>query len=101
MVRHFEYIGGTSSRFWEISRSGSEVTVAFGRIGTNGQTKVKDLSTHSAAIAHVITLIAEKVGKGYVERGSSAERAATSVASVAVAVPAAQVTKAAMESPAA
>ena len=86
MVRHFEYIGGTSSKFWEISRSGSEVTVAFGRIGTNGQTQVKDLSTHSAAIAHVDKLIAEKVRKGYVERGSSAEGAATSAASVAVAV---------------
>ena len=101
MVRHFEYIGGTSSKFWEISRSGSEVTVAFGRIGTNGQTQVKDLSTHSAAIAHVDKLIAEKVGKGYVERGSSAEGAATSVASVAVAAPAAQVTKAAIKNPAA
>ena len=71
-MRHFEYVGGTSSKFWEISRDGTEVTVTFGRIGSAGQTQVKDLGTDAAAISHVEKLVAEKIGKGYVEGGTSA-----------------------------
>ena len=75
LVRRFEYVGGTSSKFWEISRLGSEVTVAFGRIGTNGQRQVKDLGSEAAAIVHVDKLVAEKVGKGYVESKDASEAA--------------------------
>jgi predicted DNA-binding WGR domain protein len=71
-VRRFEYIGGGSEKFWAIDRAGASVTVHFGRIGTAGQTQVKDLGTDQAANAHVAELIAEKVKKGYVENGSPA-----------------------------
>jgi predicted DNA-binding WGR domain protein len=70
-VRRFEYIGGGSEKFWEIDRVGASVTVRFGRIGTAGQTQVKDLGSDPAAGAHVAKLIAEKVKKGYVEGGSA------------------------------
>ena len=43
MKRHFELVEGNSSKFWEISTAGNDVTVRFGRIGTNGQTQTKDL----------------------------------------------------------
>jgi predicted DNA-binding WGR domain protein len=66
-MRRFEYVGGSSSKFWEIARTGAEVSVTFGRIGTAGQTQVKDLGNEAAAIKHLDTLIAEKVKKGYVE----------------------------------
>lgn len=87
-MRHFELVGGTSSKFWEIGRDGTQVTVTFGRIGTTGQTQVKDLGTESAATTHVEKLIAEKVGKGYLESGASspvatAVRASTPAAAVA------------------
>jgi predicted DNA-binding WGR domain protein len=73
-IRRFEFVGadeerGTSSsaKFWEVSVEGSAVTVRFGRIGTDGQTKVKDLGSADAANKEADKLIAEKTRKGYVE----------------------------------
>jgi predicted DNA-binding WGR domain protein len=66
-VRYFEYLGGGSEKFWEIDQDGTTVTVRFGRLGTNGQTQVKELGTRPDADAHVARLIAEKVKRGYVE----------------------------------
>jgi predicted DNA-binding WGR domain protein len=67
-MRRFEFVGGSSSKFWEIAREGAQVTVTFGRIGTAGQTQVKDLGTEAAGIKYFDSLVAEKVKKGYVER---------------------------------
>ena len=87
-MRRFEYIGGGSEKFWEIDRAGASVTVRFGRIGTAGQTQVKDLGSDQAAAAHVAKLVAEKVRKGYVEGGSAAAPAAAQpLPAVAVAGP--------------
>jgi predicted DNA-binding WGR domain protein len=65
-VRRFEFVGGGSSKFWEISHQGAQVTVRFGRIGTTGQTQIKDLGSETAAAFHVANLIKEKLAKGYV-----------------------------------
>jgi predicted DNA-binding WGR domain protein len=65
--RRFHYVAGTSSKFWQISRTGKVVFVTFGRIGTRGQTQIKDLETDAAAEAHVNKLIGEKTRKGYAE----------------------------------
>ena len=78
-MRRFEYVGGGSEKFWEIDVAGASVTVRFGRIGTAGQTQVKDLGTDQAAGAHVAKLIAEKQRKGYVECGSAPAAAAAKV----------------------
>jgi predicted DNA-binding WGR domain protein len=69
-MRRFELVGGGSSKFWEISRDDSDVTVRYGRIGGAGQSGVKSFPTVAAATAHVDRLVAEKVKKGYTEVGA-------------------------------
>lgn len=65
--RRFEFSDGKSNKFWEISSSGTEVTVRFGRIGTQGQTQTKSFPDEAAAAKHMAKLIEEKLGKGYKE----------------------------------
>ncbi len=67
MKRRFEFVDGTSAKFWEIDTNGNEVTVRFGRIGTEGQTRVKELADADAAASHAEKLIASKTAKGYRE----------------------------------
>jgi predicted DNA-binding WGR domain protein len=67
MKRYFEFVGGNSSKFWEVSTSGNEVTVRFGRIGTGGQTQTKTLADDDAAVKHAEKMIAAKLAKGYRE----------------------------------
>ena len=71
MKRYFEFVEGSSSKFWEISVSDKTVTVRYGRIGTDGQTNVKVLADAAAATKHTDKLIAEKTGKGYIEKPAS------------------------------
>lgn len=66
-TRRFEFIDGRSSKFWEISAQGKEVTVRYGRVGSEGQSKVKSFPDEAAAAAHVEKLIGEKTDKGYQE----------------------------------
>jgi len=67
MKRYFEFVGGNSAKFWEVSTSGNEVTVRFGRIGTEGQTQAKTLADAEAAVKHADRLIESKTAKGYRE----------------------------------
>jgi predicted DNA-binding WGR domain protein len=66
-VRHFEFIGGSSRKYWEISLSGNAFTVRFGRIGTPGQSQTKAFADEVKAKREADSLIAEKLRKGYVE----------------------------------
>ena len=66
--RYFELVDDKSSKFWEISTSGTEVTVRYGRIGTTGQTQTKTFGDDPAAQRHAEKLIEEKTAKGYVEK---------------------------------
>ena len=66
--RYFEFIEGTSSKFWEVWTSGNELTTRWGRIGTDGQTKTKTFATPEKAQAEHDKLVAEKLGKGYEEK---------------------------------
>jgi DNA ligase-1 len=68
-VRRFEFTEGSSSKFWEISVAGVEITVRYGRTGTQGQSNVKTFPTQEAAAKQVAKQCAEKVGKGYQEIG--------------------------------
>jgi DNA ligase-1 len=72
MPRHFEFVEGTSSKFWEVAVAGNDVTVRFGRIGTGGQTQTKTFADGEKAQKHAEKLIAEKTGKGYLETSHSA-----------------------------
>ncbi len=65
--RRFEYVAGTSSKFWEVCVSGTAVTVRYGRIGTSGQTQTKSFPGEAAAKKHAEKLISEKTRKGYRE----------------------------------
>ncbi len=66
-TRRFEFVEGTSSKFWEIVAKGKEVTLRYGRIGSQGQSNVKSFSDETAAAALLEKLIREKTGKGYHE----------------------------------
>lgn len=74
---YFEFIGEDASRkseraekYWEITQVGKSVTVRFGKIGADGQLKVKEFETKEEAEAEVAKLIKEKTKKGYVEKPS-------------------------------
>ena len=67
MTRYFEFVGGSSAKFWEVTTQDRDVTVRFGRLGTGGQSQTKTLPDAASANKHAETLIAQKLGKGYVE----------------------------------
>ena len=68
MARHFEFVDGKSSKFWEVSRSGADLTTRWGRIGSAGQSKTKSLGDEDVAARQMAELIEEKTGEGYVEK---------------------------------
>jgi predicted DNA-binding WGR domain protein len=68
MNRYFEFVGGTSAKFWEVSVSGCDVTARYGRLGTSGQIQTKTLDDAAAAQKHAEKLIGQKLEKGYVEK---------------------------------
>jgi len=66
-VRRWEFVGGNSKKFWEAGLSGTAVTSRYGRIGTNGQTTVKEFDSLAKAESYLRRVIAEKEKKGYSE----------------------------------
>ncbi|MBL8826922.1 MAG: WGR domain-containing protein [Planctomycetaceae bacterium] len=67
MTRRFEFVGGTSAKFWEVHVSGVGVTITFGRIGTEGQVLTKSFATAAAATKYAEKQVSAKLAKGYVE----------------------------------
>jgi DNA ligase-1 len=67
--RYFELVEGTSSKFWEVWVEGSAMLTRYGRIGSGGQTTTKSFADEAAARKAADKLVAEKTGKGYVEKG--------------------------------
>ena len=51
-VRRFEVVEGNTSKYWEVSVCGCEVTVRYGRIGAAGQARTKVLADEEAARRH-------------------------------------------------
>jgi uncharacterized protein (TIGR02996 family) len=66
-MRTFEFKEGTSNKFWSIERKGTSLTVRFGKIGTPGQTQVKEFPDEDRAQKEHDKLVREKTGKGYQE----------------------------------
>ena len=66
--RYFEYVEGSSNKFWEVSQLDNSMTTRWGRIGSNGQSKTKTFADAKSAVDAVAKLIEEKTGEGYVER---------------------------------
>ena len=56
-----------SSKFWDVVLNDNQLTIRFGRIGTNGQTQAKTVTTPDAARREQEKLIRSKLAKGYVE----------------------------------
>ena len=70
MAEHRTYLelsedNATAHKFYEVVRSGTRVTITYGRIGTSGQRKVSDFATEARAEAAAAKKIAEKTRKGY------------------------------------
>jgi predicted DNA-binding WGR domain protein len=66
-TRRFEFTSDTSNKFWEITFSGSQHTVRFGRIGTRGQIRTKQFDDPAEAKRDCERLIRSKLAKGYRE----------------------------------
>lgn len=56
-----------SSKFWQVTQNGKNLTIIFGKIGTNGQTTEKSFGSIDEAIAEMEKLIKSKIKKGYKE----------------------------------
>lgn len=70
-MERYELIEGTSSKFWQVSVDGTTLTVTYGRIGTQGQTKEKEFDSLDAVTKEKNKLVKEKTGKGYVLSGAA------------------------------
>ena len=66
--RHFEFVEGSSKKFWEIWMDGTSFCTKYGRIGTDGQETIKEFDSVDKAKKEHDKLVAEKVKKGYVEK---------------------------------
>ena len=99
MKRYFEFVEGTSSKFWEIWREGQNVYTRYGKIGASGQVTVKDEGSEEKAQKLHDKLVKEKTGKGYQEKtaGGAAPAPAAAAPAPAPAKPAAPTKAAAPE----
>ncbi len=66
-TRYFEFVEGTSAKFWEITLNALEISTAYGRIGATPQSTTKFEANEAAAEKLFNKMIAEKTKKGYVE----------------------------------
>jgi predicted DNA-binding WGR domain protein len=87
-MRTFTLTDDKSNKFWNIELQGNKFTVQFGKIGTNGQTQVKEFADEAAAKKEYDKLVTEKTKKGYVETSSSAAASAPAKGGKAKAEPA-------------
>jgi predicted DNA-binding WGR domain protein len=65
--QYYELTDDKSTKFWEVEQKDSSVYIRWGKIGTNGQSKTKELDSQEAAIKEVEKLIKQKTKKGYAE----------------------------------
>jgi DNA ligase-1 len=65
--RYLEYVGGSSSKFWEVTIKGCDLHVRYGRIGSKGVTQLKRYDDEASARREAARLTAGKLKKGYVE----------------------------------
>ena len=68
-MAHLEFEEGTSSKFWRARVEGRTLYVNYGKIGSNGQTQVKDFADNAGATKEFDKLVREKRKKGYVDAG--------------------------------
>lgn len=86
-MRRFEFVEGTSAKFWEASVEGSVFTVVYGRLGTAGQRKDKSFPSEDAAQKEYDKKVAEKLREGYHEVSADAAPAVPGAKGAAAASP--------------
>lgn len=64
--QRFEFTEGKASKYWEIGQDSELYTVRYGRIGSNGQSKKKEMSSEAECRKEVSRLVQSKLRKGYV-----------------------------------
>lgn len=67
MKRIFIFQDAKSQKFWSIDVEGTEFTVEYGRLGTEGQKSKKEFDSVEKCEKEANKLIAEKTKKGYLE----------------------------------
>ena len=71
-MQRYEYSDGKSRKFWQIEQAESELLIRWGKLGTAGQSQVKQFDDDAQATAAMDKLIAEKTKKGYAAVGDGA-----------------------------
>jgi predicted DNA-binding WGR domain protein len=66
-----QVVEGGSQKFWRARVEGGSLYVNFGRIGTGGQTQVKDLGNETKARAELDKVAGSKRRKGYEDAGDA------------------------------
>jgi predicted DNA-binding WGR domain protein len=69
---HLVFIEDKSKKFWRARKEGTDLYVNWGRIGTEGQTQLKELSSVAECEKEYSKLVAQKRGKGYIDEGGGA-----------------------------
>jgi predicted DNA-binding WGR domain protein len=70
---HLEFEEGNSSKFWRARVEGKTLYVNYGKIGSNGQTQVKDFPSADVATTEYEKLVREKRKKGYQDAGGGGD----------------------------
>lgn len=66
-MRRFEFVQGSSAKFWEASVDGNTFVTTYGRLGAAGQRKEKEFASAAVAQKELDKKVAEKLREGYVE----------------------------------
>ncbi|WNG44894.1 WGR domain-containing protein [Archangium minus] len=66
-MRRFEFVEGTSAKFWMADVQGNTFIVVYGRLGTDGQRKEKAFADEAGARREYERKVAEKLREGYHE----------------------------------
>lgn len=75
-MRRFEFVEGTSAKFWMAEVQGNTFIVVYGRLGTDGQRKEKEFPDEAGARREYERKVAEKLREGYHEVSQEAAPAA-------------------------
>jgi len=70
------YSDEKSNKFWRARTNGDEFIVNYGRVGSDGQTKTKDMGSPDKASAELEKVANQKRKKGYDDGGGGAPAAA-------------------------
>lgn len=75
-----QLVDGSSKKFWRARVEGGTLHINYGRIGTNGQTKVKELGGEAQARKELDKVAGSKRRKGYDDAGDAAPAASAAPA---------------------